>query len=30
MDDRIQLIEFLVSDYLLEWSKSEDFDNSMS
>ncbi|TKY54687.1 hypothetical protein E2542_SST19099 [Spatholobus suberectus] len=23
----IQLIEFLVADYLLEWSKAEDFDN---
>jgi len=26
---RIQLIEFLVVDYLLEWSKAEDFDNGM-
>ncbi|CAL0330416.1 unnamed protein product [Lupinus luteus] len=25
----IQLIEFLVSDYLLEWSKAEDFDNML-
>jgi hypothetical protein len=27
---RIQLIEFLVADYLLEWSKAEDFDTSMN
>ncbi|KAI4344303.1 hypothetical protein L6164_011547 [Bauhinia variegata] len=25
----IQLVEFLVSDYLLEWSKAEDFDNML-
>ncbi|KAL9326069.1 hypothetical protein ACSQ67_006714 [Phaseolus vulgaris] len=25
----IQLIEFLVADYLLEWSKAEDFDNML-
>ncbi|KAG5101769.1 hypothetical protein JHK84_046738 [Glycine max] len=25
----IQLIEFLVTDYLLEWSKAEDFDNML-
>lgn len=26
---RIQLIEFLVADYLLEWSKAEDFDTGI-
>lgn len=29
MDDRIQLIEFLVSDSLPTWSKDQSFDDGM-
>lgn len=29
VDGRIQLIEFLISDYLLSWSTRRDFDSSM-